>query len=54
MEERMNRKTLASLIVFVTLGTAPGVQAQTPSMQDALTKKTPAYVQTTSSLQASL
>ena len=43
----MNRKTLASLVVFVvTLATAAGVLAQTPSMQDALKKKTPAYAQT--------
>src|SRR6202521_2905624 len=42
----MNHKTLASLVVFVvTLATAAGVWAQTPSMQDALKKKTPAYAQ---------
>jgi uncharacterized protein (TIGR03118 family) len=46
-EERMNRKKLASLVVFVvTLATAAGVLAQTPPMQDALKKKTPAYAQT--------
>ena len=40
----MNRKALASLVVFVvTLATAAGALAQTPSMQDALKKKTPAY-----------
>ena len=43
----MNRKALASLVVFVvTLATAAGALAQTPSMQDALKKKTPAYAQT--------
>src|ERR1700682_4560033 len=44
LEERMNRKALASLVVFVvTLATAAGVLAQTPPMQEALKKKTPPY-----------
>jgi uncharacterized protein (TIGR03118 family) len=43
----MNRKTLATLGAYVVmLAAAAAVLAQTPPMQDASKKKTPAYVQT--------
>jgi hypothetical protein len=43
----MNRKTLTSLGAYiVTLATAASVLAQTPPMQDAMKKQTPAYAQT--------
>jgi hypothetical protein len=51
----MSRKSLASLgACVVTLALAAGVLAETPPMQDAKKKTTPAYAQTTSSPRASL